>query len=140
MKKKSLSVSQARFITLILSLIATRTRDGVVNERELIEWGLESPWLTHRERLSVPSRTDTRFANLTHDIVSHRNSESNAIRLGLLNWSECTTQFEITKRGWDFLEKVSVRLDTRKAVEGIKQCINFQVIDKWLRTQAAKDS
>jgi hypothetical protein len=134
-----LELSQIRFFSLVLRII-TNSPSGKMSENSIIELGLKSNWLKNRERESVPSRTDSRFANSIHNIVSHRGFRKSLINCKFIIWHNQTEEFEITAKGWKFLNDVEAIIIAAKKIaaappNGFK---NFEVIDSWLRQCATE--
>jgi len=126
-----LSKETIRFIAMLLLPLA-RTPSGSLREEQLIDELERSKWLKSSERLSVASRTDSRIANYVHNVVSHRGSRTNPIRLGLIEWHSSFSEFTITGKGRDFLDRVARKLGARES--GELECIN-----RWLTDFAKRD-
>ncbi len=123
-----LSDSEIRFFTLLLRLIEL-TPSKRMSEAQIIDLGEKSDWLTHDERASVQSRSDSRFANQIHNVVSHRDSKRNPIRGSLIKWDHHTSVFAMTQKGSKFLDDVAAKL-------GSSTPGDYSVIDDWLRQWA----
>jgi hypothetical protein len=98
-----------------------------MSEAEIIELAQWSSWLTQMERANVPSRLDSRFANKLHNVVSHRDSNKNPIRRGLIEWNPNSTSFLLKEKGMEFLRSVAKKLSAGKSDE-------LTMIDRWLAT------
>jgi hypothetical protein len=95
------------FNLLLLTLIS-RSPIREMRLDDIIHAGLESDWLTQSERDSVPSRTDSRFANKVHNVVSHRGGSNCIIRGGFCDWIEyddSQSAFTVTDKGKKWLAK-----------------------------------
>ena len=129
-------VSTIRFFCMIFLPLSSRTQQSM-SEAELIEWARRSNWLTRDEVTSVPSRSDSRFANRVHNVVSHRDSRMNPIRTGYIGWDPNSAAFNLTDKGRQFLNAV----DQKLRGDGSR---NFAAIRRWLadwaRTRATHRS
>jgi hypothetical protein len=123
-----LSDSEIRFFTLLLRLIDLAPAKRM-SEAQIIYLGEKSDWLTHVERASVRSRSDSRFANQIHNVVSHRDSKRNPIHGGLIEWEHHTSVFALTEKGRKFLDDVAAKLGSSKPDD-------YSAIDDWLRQWA----
>ena len=121
-------VSTIRFFCMIfLPLSSSRTQQSM-SEAELIEWARRSNWLTRDEITSVPSRSDSRFANRVHNVVSSR---MNPICTGYIGWDTNSAAFNLTDKGTQFLKAVDEKL-------GGDGSGNFAAIRRWLADWARK--
>ena len=108
-----------------------------MRENQIIELGLKSKWLNHFERKNVLSRTDSRFANQIHNIVSQRELRKNLINTKLIIWYKRTEEFEITLKGLQFLSDVNAKIFAAKnAGYFTTESKNFEAIDNWLQEYA----
>jgi hypothetical protein len=101
------TLSRDSFNFLLLTLIS-RSPVREMRLDDIIYAGLDSDWLTQSERDSVPSRTDSQFANKVHNVVSHRGGKTCIIRRGVIDWRECDddqSAFAITAKGEQWLAK-----------------------------------
>ena len=124
------SVSTIRFFCMIFLPLSSRTQQSM-SEAELIEWARRSTWLTREEIASVPSRSDSRFANSIHNVVSRRHSQANPIHKGFIRWDDATAAFTLTEKGAQFLQAVEAKL-------GGDGSTNFAAIRQWLVDWARK--
>lgn len=118
------TVSTIRFFCMIFLPLSSRTHNSL-SEAELIEWARRSRWLTQDEIASVPSRTDSRFANSVHNVVSHRDSRLNPIRSGYVAWDQSSAALTLTSKGMRFLQAVEAKL-------GGDGNGNFAAVRQWL--------
>jgi hypothetical protein len=133
MSQVKLELSQIRFFSLVLRIVANAP-SGKMRVNQIIELGLKSKWLTHFERENVTSRTDSRFANHIHNIVSHRESKKNPINANLIIWHNQTEEFEMSQNGWKFLNDVNAKLfAAHNPVSVPTGAKNFEALDVWLR-------
>jgi hypothetical protein len=102
-----------------------------MSECQIIELGEKSGWLTQEELCSVPSREDSRFANMIHRVVYHRDSKTNPIRRRFIEWNPATSEFTVTEKGFAFLKTAQNSLENQP--DGTSQ-----TIEDWL-VQFAKD-
>jgi hypothetical protein len=124
-----LSLIEIRNLTLLLRLIDLAPSKRM-SEAQIIQLGENSDRLTCYERQSVPSRTDSRFANWVHNVVCHRDLARNPIRQKLINWDPQASSFALTDKGQKFLDDMSTTLDA--AASKIRM-----EVDHWL-TQYAR--
>ena len=124
------SVSTIRFFCMMFLPLSSRTQQ-LMSEAELIEWAQRSNWLTRDEIDSVPSRSDSRYANRVHNVVSHRDSRMNPILLGYIGWDQTSAAFTLNEQGMRFLQAVDVKL-------GGDGSGNFAAIRRWLADWASK--
>ena len=119
-----LPVSTIRFFCMIFLPLSSRTQSSM-REAELIEWARRSKWLTQEEIASVASRADSRFANRVHNVVSHRDSRMNPIRLRLIERDSVSVAFHLTEKGARFL----LAVDEKLGGNGSGQ---FAAVKQWL--------
>lgn len=128
---QQLSNDEIRFFCIILFPLA-RSDGNSLREAEIIDFAERSRWLSQYERGHVRSRADSRFANRVHNVVSHRDSPRNPIRMGLVVWNQFDASFSLTPIARKFLHSVGVNL-------GAKEENLFDAISSWLTQHSLRD-
>ena len=126
--KVRLTASQIR-LNLLVCLPLSRTPKLALPATEIAALAIRAGWVTRDERLSVKSRTDSRIENALHNVVSHRSSVANPIRLGLVSWNPSTGNLSLKAKGAAFLERVAAML-------GASASTRNETLSDWLRKEA----